>query len=133
SPNRSRCVPKTGLKGRSPTEPANKAFSRRIAGGRCSAVWRSPSSSSGWRSPGGYSLSVWESDSLPCAVGFSNTIGASTPTRTYVRACRTPSGYRIRCESAVCSYFFRSEEHTSELQSRFDLVCRLLLEKKEKS
>src|SRR5438067_6577242 len=26
----------------------------------------------------------------------------------------------------------RSEEHTSELQSRFDLVCRLLLEKKTK-
>src|SRR5699024_8293723 len=26
--------------------------------------------------------------------------------------------------------FIRSEEHTSELQSRFDLVCRLLLEKK---
>src|SRR5271167_5093803 len=26
----------------------------------------------------------------------------------------------------------RSEEHTSELQSRFDLVCRLLLEKKKK-
>src|SRR5437868_11488349 len=27
----------------------------------------------------------------------------------------------------------RSEEHTSELQSRFDLVCRLLLEKKKNS
>src|SRR5438067_10288939 len=27
--------------------------------------------------------------------------------------------------------FKRSEEHTSELQSRFDLVCRLLLEKKK--
>src|SRR5207249_11240503 len=27
----------------------------------------------------------------------------------------------------------RSEEHTSELQSRFDLVCRLLLEKKKAS
>src|SRR5699024_12207164 len=27
---------------------------------------------------------------------------------------------------------YRSEEHTSELQSRFDLVCRLLLEKKNK-
>src|SRR5207249_6756433 len=26
---------------------------------------------------------------------------------------------------------FRSEEHTSELQSRLDLVCRLLLEKKK--
>src|SRR5699024_11755524 len=28
-------------------------------------------------------------------------------------------------------YALRSEEHTSELQSRFDLVCRLLLEKKK--
>src|SRR5699024_11651690 len=28
-------------------------------------------------------------------------------------------------------YEKRSEEHTSELQSRFDLVCRLLLEKKK--
>src|SRR5699024_12194547 len=27
----------------------------------------------------------------------------------------------------------RSEEHTSELQSRFDLVCRLLLEKKKEN
>src|SRR5699024_5932940 len=35
------------------------------------------------------------------------------------------------CE--ICrKYDFRSEEHTSELQSRFDLVCRLLLEKKKK-
>src|SRR5699024_8109832 len=30
------------------------------------------------------------------------------------------------------SEHIRSEEHTSELQSRFDLVCRLLLEKKKK-
>src|SRR5699024_12203429 len=29
------------------------------------------------------------------------------------------------------SWSNRSEEHTSELQSRFDLVCRLLLEKKK--
>src|SRR5690349_24227429 len=29
-------------------------------------------------------------------------------------------------------YSIRSEEHTSELQSRRDLVCRLLLEKKKK-
>src|SRR2546422_1289522 len=28
--------------------------------------------------------------------------------------------------------WFRSEEHTSELQSRLHLVCRLLLEKKKK-
>src|SRR5699024_12612781 len=30
----------------------------------------------------------------------------------------------------VLLVFLRSEEHTSELQSRFDLVCRLLLDKK---
>src|SRR3989440_6036060 len=29
------------------------------------------------------------------------------------------------------SWWMRSEEHTSELQSRSDLVCRLLLEKKK--
>src|SRR2546430_17514330 len=29
-------------------------------------------------------------------------------------------------------YYFRSEEHTSELQSQSNLVCRLLLEKKKK-
>ena len=29
--------------------------------------------------------------------------------------------------------WFQTEEHTSELQSRSDLVCRLLLEKKKKN
>src|SRR5437868_7742345 len=33
--------------------------------------------------------------------------------------------------TAVHNGTTRSEEHTSELQSRFDLVCRLLLEKKK--
>src|SRR5206468_10794885 len=33
----------------------------------------------------------------------------------------------------VDTTLIRSEEHTSELQSRSDLVCRLLLEKKKKS
>src|SRR2546428_4211186 len=32
----------------------------------------------------------------------------------------------------VIQWYSRSEEHTSELQSRSDLVCRLLLEKKKK-
>src|SRR5699024_12613017 len=35
-------------------------------------------------------------------------------------------------DSAYEQDISRSEEHTSELQSRFDLVCRLLLEKKNK-
>src|SRR5216683_5328191 len=34
---------------------------------------------------------------------------------------------------ALIGYEARSEEHTSELQSRSDLVCRLLLEKKKKN
>src|SRR5437868_9254913 len=45
-----------------------------------------------------------------------------------------PSGGLITEHKAVRGSVgvFRSEEHTSELQSRFDLVCRLLLEKKKK-
>src|SRR5207248_4892337 len=35
-------------------------------------------------------------------------------------------------EELVISRQTRSEEHTSELQSPYDLVCRLLLEKKKK-
>src|SRR2546429_769693 len=41
----------------------------------------------------------------------------------------TPSTPRIAC----ISWKTRSEEHTSELQSRLHLVCRLLLEKKKNS
>src|SRR2546422_8449448 len=39
----------------------------------------------------------------------------------------SPHTYRYRAELLA-----RSEEHTSELQSRLHLVCRLLLEKKKK-
>src|SRR5205809_1466387 len=35
-----------------------------------------------------------------------------------------------RCCAARDMLFFRSEEHTSELQSRLHVVCRLLLDKK---
>src|SRR6266705_5127899 len=36
-------------------------------------------------------------------------------------------------QSALAAARWRSEEHTSELQSPYDLVCRLLLEKKKKN
>src|SRR5689334_24521618 len=36
------------------------------------------------------------------------------------------------CSGLPFSFSSRSEEHTSELQSQFHLVCRLLLEKKKK-
>src|SRR6267378_1599645 len=50
--------------------------------------------------------------SRPCAKDFSSTSGG---VRSSCRRRRAP----------------RSEEHTSELQSRRELVCRLLLEKKK--
>src|SRR2546421_8383850 len=40
---------------------------------------------------------------------------------------------RSRGDSHCADRLIRSEEHTSELQSRSDLVCRLLLEKKKKN
>src|SRR5207249_11260756 len=43
-----------------------------------------------------------------------------------VHQCPSPFSCPITCRLRL-----RSEEHTSELQSRFDLVCRLLLEKKK--
>src|SRR5699024_11856486 len=39
------------------------------------------------------------------------------------------NGQRISEKDELRTKYKRSEEHTSELQSRFDLVCRLLLEK----
>src|SRR5690349_23731843 len=41
--------------------------------------------------------------------------------------------HRQRARVVLGEEFRRSEEHTSELQSRRDLVCRLLLEKKKKT
>src|SRR5439155_26470166 len=61
------------------------------------------------------------------------------PCRVATRSCSAPSVIRpsmARPVSSVrrpaCWRCARSEEHTSELQSRGHLVCRLLLEKKKK-
>src|SRR5690349_23997548 len=55
---------------------------------------------------------------------------SSPPSRTS-RSPRCSCSARRRCAAARPSARRRrSEEHTSELQSRRDLVCRLLLEKK---
>src|SRR5437773_8955968 len=42
-----------------------------------------------------------------------------------------PENRQVRLERRVEETDRRSEEHTSELQSHHDLVCRLLLEKKK--
>src|SRR5699024_11740952 len=49
-----------------------------------------------------------------------------------LRGCHPPAKNRRNAQATAKTITARSEEHTSELQSRFDLVCRLLLEKKKK-
>src|SRR3712207_6869971 len=60
---------------------------------------------------------------------------SSTSSRCVAASCRKPvaSVNHAAYSSADCSEPTRSEEHTSELQSRQYLVCRLLLEKKTKT
>src|SRR2546426_9054931 len=62
--------------------------------------------------------------SPPCGAGSSGSIARhASPSR---RERRSATIWSAACES-------RSEEHTSELQSPCNLVCRLLLEKKKKN
>src|SRR5438034_1917003 len=73
-----------------------------------------------------YTLSLH--DALPIYCVFRDTApthvqGAQTPT-----APRNPSNLG---SSFLFDFQGRSEEHTSELQSHSDLVCRLLLDKKK--
>src|SRR5437660_4876784 len=60
------------------------------------------------------------------------TLFRSCPLRDRSAADRRWRGLRRRVRAQQYRGFPRSEEHTSELQSRGHLVCRLLLEKKKK-
>src|SRR5207249_10524639 len=90
-----------------------------------------------------YTLSLH--DALPILLGL-----ALWPPTAEARHLKVYSPYALDKGEAEVAYWFdafldtplatsgpfprerlRSEEHTSELQSRFDLVCRLLLEKKQ--
>src|SRR3712207_8932249 len=82
-----------------------------------------------------YTLSLH--DALPiCADATSQTLGS---TRISGAACRSARARARAARSLMGGAYdrgprrrHRSEEHTSELQSRQYLVCRLLLEKKTK-
>src|SRR5690606_41936723 len=71
----------------------------------------------------------------PRSIGSSRSWRPATsrpPTSTTSRTARwAPSGPASRPPTCSCRRATRSEEHTSELQSRENLVCRLLLEKKK--
>src|SRR6266496_3373103 len=67
---------------------------------------------------------------LPCRERAPDTISRWNWRLT--RACRFKSCAQLRTKLTWNGpRWVRSEEHTSELQSRRDLVCRLLLEKKK--
>src|SRR5437016_10189672 len=55
---------------------------------------------------------------------------APSPPRDRARALATPHPYLYLFQCVRTCSIARSEEHTSELQSLTNLVCRLLLEKK---
>src|SRR5699024_11414163 len=55
----------------------------------------------------------------------------STITKIVIRSWANSLSTWIQPTGMASTRMPRSEEHTSELQSRFDLVCRLLLEKKK--
>src|SRR5699024_1761733 len=58
--------------------------------------------------------------------------GTRTNSTVHPKMSSTTAG-RMTFSENMSELDRRSEEHTSELQSRFDLVCRLLLEKKIKT
>src|SRR5690349_23982753 len=64
-------------------------------------------------------------------VDSSNSLSAEAVTSTVVFRLATSRAKFNRTWAALPRRTSRSEEHTSELQSRRDLVCRLLLEKKK--
>src|SRR3712207_8618037 len=72
-----------------------------------------------------YTLSLH--DALPISIACSTLTGSSSPVQPNRRTSRP------KWVSTVMPGMPRSEEHTSELQSRQYLVCRLLLEKKKKT
>src|SRR5207249_8554337 len=73
-------------------------------------------------------------DALPIYIGGALMAGLAGGDRRRHRRMagdrERRSGQARRTELEAARIDVRSEEHTSELQSRFDLVCRLLLEKK---
>src|SRR2546422_7697754 len=79
-----------------------------------------------------YTLSLH--DALPISTTPWSSI-AMMDLRSHHRSEKTPLPSRARSSDSLtarAAALARSEEHTSELQSRLHLVCRLLLEKKKK-
>src|SRR5438874_9912593 len=67
----------------------------------------------------------------PRSLALATGLGAASSSCSYAAVAIAKSAFQKGASfPAAMAFQFRSEEHTSELQSRRDLVCRLLLEKK---
>src|SRR5207247_10665501 len=81
-------------------------------------------------------LSLFYSTAPPTTEIYTLSLHDALPISSNVRARSAPSSFSAcaawSLSRALPCQPSRSEEHTSELQSRVDLVCRLLLEKKKK-
>src|SRR5699024_12823957 len=76
-------------------------------------------------------LPLWHA--LFTHLGFRVEVSGLSSRRIYEKGqFSIPSDTACYPAKIMHGHMERSEEHTSELQSRFDLVCRLLLEKKKK-
>src|SRR2546422_4033889 len=61
------------------------------------------------------------------SAGYFNALEKNLPVTMVLDRVSSPLGHNLMLRP---DHLQRSEEHTSELQSRLQLVCRLLLEKK---
>src|SRR5699024_662485 len=78
----------------------------------------------------GFSFTLWRGDKV--GILGPNGCGKSTLLKTLLGDLEPTTGnVRLGTNLAIAYFDQRSEEHTSELQSRVDLVCRLLLEIKK--
>src|SRR5699024_11909770 len=79
-----------------------------------------------------YSTSTWELDSFKyICLAVRTNLPAILNNRSRMVFTWSPRHFLSKQQVFRKLKRLRSEEHTSELQSRFELVCRLLLEKKE--
>src|SRR5699024_12126817 len=84
--------------------------------------------------------SLWILESLRILEASRTSLLDDLPSLSSLKPCipktTSPSAEYSKATCKLASLSIRergrSEEHTSELQSRFDLVCRLLLEKKKR-
>src|SRR2546430_11363203 len=69
-------------------------------------------------------------DQRPTTVSISDHLSQGRSGLRFRDLARVRSGLSSGYRAEARGFGFRSEEHTSELQSQSNLVCRLLLEKK---